>query len=237
MQYMGGKARVAKQISAVMLARTKHRKSYLEPFVGGGWVAAQMAPHFASARAGDIMPDVVLMWQAVQEGWRPPLHVSRGMWDALRYQQPSPDRAFAGFACSFGGKFFRGWVDDSREITSGSAAAGSRAIDKKRAAFADITLRNVDYAAWSVSSETLVYCDPPYVGTEPFPGVPAWDDERFWLTALKWVTDGADVYVSGYVAPDGWVPIWHKYTQSSMNRDNNSTKVVERLFVHESQAQ
>ena len=39
MRYVGGKSKIARKISAVMLEKSKERDLYIEPFVGGGSVA------------------------------------------------------------------------------------------------------------------------------------------------------------------------------------------------------
>jgi DNA adenine methylase len=234
-QYMGGKATIAKELAAAMLSITPNRERYLEPFVGGAWVLAQMAPQFGESSAGDLMPDVVMLWQAVQSGWTPPSVMTRAEWDQLRFESPSALRAFAGFGCSFGGRFFRGYArHDPRPGRSPAATASANEIERKREPLANTTFRTVDYASWDVVPGTVVYCDPPYPSTEPYAQMPVWDAARFWGTAGSWADSGATVFVSSYLAPSAaWQCVWHKEKRVTLNRHANGSHAIERLFMRD----
>lgn len=50
----------------------------------------------------DLNLDLILMWQALQNGWKPPTELSEEEYKALRDAPPSPLRGFAQTQCTFG---------------------------------------------------------------------------------------------------------------------------------------
>lgn len=229
MQYMGGKARIAKRLTEVMLSMTTERQTYLEPFMGGAWVLAQMAPHFAAPAAGDAMPDLAMMWQAVQRGWVPPTEMSRQRWEQLRYESSSPERAFAGFGCSFGGKWFGGYAPrPERQYADAAHKNVMRHGDLIRGVFVE----HADYRQWQPGKGTVVYCDPPYEGTTAYGGVSEFSSGEFWDTMRWWNYWGATVFVSEYSAPSDWRCVWSVDSYSTLDRAATSgAPVTEKLFT------
>lgn len=65
MRYMGGKSRIAKRIAPFLIADGARCHTYLEPFIGGGSVFAEVAPHFEKAIGADVVPDLVMLWSKV----------------------------------------------------------------------------------------------------------------------------------------------------------------------------
>ena len=226
--YLGGKGRIANAVSAAMLAHTPDRTAYLEPFVGGGWIFEKMAPHFTFTAASDVMPDLIKLWKATQSGWRPPTSLSREEYAELRNAEPSALRAFAGFGCSFGGKWFAGYASNRRGDDFAGAAA--RGIIRKAATMQSTRFRCCSYDSWIARPGWVIYCDPPYADTTPYRGAPTWDANAFWRKANEWVASGATVFVSEYRAPAGWAPIWEQTVKVSL-ADTNTATAVERLFV------
>jgi len=232
MQYMGGKARIAKKLTEVMLSMTTERTFYLEPFMGGAWVLAQMAPHFSAPAAGDAMPDVALMWQAVQQGWVPPTEMSRERWYQLKDGPPCPEKTFAGFGCSFGGKWFGGYAADNHKKHIWQAGKTGRSIGVMRPSIVKTFISQGDYRRWIPGPGTVVYCDPPYDGTTSYAGaIGAFDSAQFWVTMEKWFADGATVFVSEYVAPSNWRCVWSQPVRAQLAADANAEYVTEKLFT------
>jgi|SRR6186997_1936676 len=223
---MGGKARIAKRLAEVMLSTTTDRVGYLEPFVGGAWVLEQMAPHFSAPAAGDVMLDVALLWQAVQQGWVPPTEISRERYDELRNAEPSAERAFAGFGCSFGGKWFGGYAKNDPSHAADYAGAAHRSIIKKTPVAQRSFITHADYRSWAPGPGVVVYCDPPYSGA------PAWDADQFWATARQWTADGATVFISEYSAPADARVVWSADVLQALNGARSGTQgtVAEKLF-------
>lgn len=109
---MGGKARLARRITETILQATNNRSLLIEPFIGGGWVTAQLASHFDAVKAYDVHEDLVQLWQqGIDRSFEPPEHVSRELYHELKAQtMPSALRGLVGFGMSFGGKWFGGYT-------------------------------------------------------------------------------------------------------------------------------
>jgi DNA adenine methylase len=202
---MGGKQRIAGKLSSAMLIACAERGSYCEPFIGGGSVFARMVPYFKQAVGSDIHPDLMLLWEALYGGWQPPDTLSESKWRELRDAPPSPLRAFAGFGCSFGGRFFEGYARSGYN----DAAAARRGLLAKLAGIA--SCENVSFTCQSYLSVSplpgaVIYCDPPYrqANVKMYRGrhTPAkFDHDEFWTRCLGWSADGCHVFVSEYECP------------------------------------
>lgn len=232
MRYMGGKTRIAAQIGAIMRAGRNGRNTYIEPFIGGGSVAAEMAPEFSTAHLSDANEDLMLLWKAVQDGWIPPTDLPYEEWLALKHAtEPSALRAFAGFGVSFGGRWFTSYARNNKG--NYYAGASSRTLRRYAPKIAHASLYHRDYAAAGeqVGPDCVVYCDPPYAGTTGYRNTSGFNSAQFWDTAREWSGTGAQVYVSEYAAPRDFVPVWKLRTPVSINRDE-AKEQIEQLFIY-----
>lgn len=241
MRYVGGKQRQAKDIARVLLALGSECHTYLEPFVGGASVLAEVSPFMGHSIAADISLDLVLFWCAVQDGWRPPASLTKDEYDALREGPPSPMRAWAGYAASYNGRWWGGYgpMAPGRDYLAESL----RAVDRKASGFHNVSWRACDYEEHAtVRDGWLVYCDPPYINTGGHRGLSNpgavgytdldFDHDRFWQVMNEWVAMGAQVVVSEYEAPPGWTASERIDRTETMNhRDQSSGKRDEVLWV------
>ncbi|MGQ3385280.1 DNA adenine methylase [Glutamicibacter sp. TV12E] len=233
MQYSGGKSRISKELSEVMLTLTDQREHYYEPFAGGGAVAEKMGNHFKEAHYSDLHQDLIIMWDAVvNQGWEPPKQVSEEEYYQLKDSAPSPARTFASFACSFGGKEWGGYA---RSKKTDYAATGRRSVLRGRAMAGAVstTYTHASYEDLSPMPGDVIYCDPPYRDTTGYK-TGAFDSPRFWAIAQAWAEAGASVYVSEYDAPEGWIAIWEKPVTISLvgGTKQGDKKNVEKLFIY-----
>lgn len=209
MQYVGGKFRQRRDFVPAILAHTPNRDRYLEPFVGGGSMLEKMAPHFEEVRASDTHEDLILMWQALLQGWTPPSSITEEEWRALKGAKPSPERGFVGFACSFGAKWFGGYAREKGFTPETFPGRGARSVKALVAGLpTDTQFLLRDYRWWEPQPGTVVYCDPPYAarGVE-YSTSGGFDHDSFWSVMDAWSEGGAHVYVSEFHAPTHWVPI------------------------------
>lgn len=236
MQYMGGKAKIARRIVAAILADTDHRERWFEPFVGGGNVIEHAAPHFGRCVGMDAHPDLIMMWQAVADGWEPP-DLTRERYAQLRKAEPSAERGYAGFGVSFGGKWFGGWSGDAvRRFPNGNEYRqidiSRRALTKQGLIFRkyDVRFRHALFGDHTPPAGTVVYCDPPYAGTTGY-STGGFDHDAFYKTLIEW-SELRPVYVSEYSVP-GWVPaqiIWEREKRNVLEASENQRVTVERLY-------
>lgn len=242
MRYMGGKGRISKKLSEVILANTPNRSgTYWEPFVGGGAMASRMGANFEVANYSDIHPDLILMWQELNAGWEPPSEVSYDRYQELRYStEPSALRGFVGFGGSFGGRWFEGYARGGRN-SDGSPrnhqGESARAVVRDiRGMRAKTSTRFDQRDALSISPQPgdVVYCDPPYAGTKNYSKVGQLDHEAFWVVAEQWARNGVHVFVSEYSAPHGWECIWEQPLRSSVRVGSEERHIAtERLFTYQ----
>lgn len=233
--YQGGKTRIAKPIAEILFSDAAECSTYVEPFIGSAAVFSRMAPHFEHAIGADLMPDLIMMWQALTlVGWGPPEHLSEAEYRALRRAAPSPLRAFAGFPCSFGGKWFGGYANDPLSDRN-YASTARRSVLRRAAEMEGADLRRCDYRDLSdeMGPGTLVYCDPPYANTLGYAGPGSFDSKAFWSVMEAWAESGARVYVSEYTAPPGWVEVWSVERHTSTALDNSGARAVDRLFTYD----
>lgn len=232
MMYQGGKTRLAKEISRHILELAEGRTRYMEPFLGSAAVMTQVAPHFEKTLGNDIQPDIIMMWQAASVGWTPPVNLSEEEYRNLKIAEPSALRGFAGFPCSFAGKWFGGFARDPKNGHN-YAKAGSKSVVNRALVMKNTKFTNLDYVQLtaSVTADTVVYADPPYASTLTYKGTPDFDHIRFWNTMDFWVSKGARVIVSEYTAPEHWTCIWEKVRHTSTALDNTGATAIDRLYT------
>lgn len=230
MQYMGGKGKIARRVVDAILADTSERAVWFEPFVGGGNVLEKAAPHFSKSVAMDAHPDLIMMWQAVAEGFDPPEFVSRETYNSLRRAEPSAKRGFVGFGASFGGKWFGGYGVSPRdgEVCRQSYRTVVRQARVIRAN--DVRFVHATFGAYEPPPGTVVYCDPPYAGTTKY-SVSDFDYEYFYATLGRWALT-CPVYVSEYSIPEyvGADVIWSREKRNILEKADNARVVTEHLF-------
>ena len=227
MRYLGGKSKIAKRVAEAILASTEKRGRLIEPFVGGGAITAVLAPSFERVDAFDINNDLILMWQALKTGWKPPSEISEDQYKELKIAEPSALRAFAGFGgASWGGKWFGGYArGDGRNYADESARSLLRDIRQMQ----NCTFECLDYLKIKPVAGDVVYADPPYAGTTEYRDT--FNSTQFWETMGGWAADGVDVFVSEYAAPQGWKTIWEiTRTRDMKSKLTNAEKVTEKLF-------
>lgn len=230
MQYMGGKYRLKRQISDI-LKSNRFDRTYLEPFVGGAWILNQMD---GKKIACDINPYLITMYQAIQNGWIPPEHITKEMHNDYKRNKPIDDplTGFIGFCSSYRGVFFSGYNGNS--INNRNYLKELRTSLLKYAPM----IQNVDFRCCSYSElepkNNLIYCDPPYAGTEKY-NKSDFDSNKFWQTMRLW-RENNTVIISEYNAPNDFECIaeFPKIVSLGVgaSKTNKNNKLsIEKLFI------
>jgi DNA adenine methylase len=214
MNYLGGKSRIAKRLAAAITARNSG--PFWDPFCGGLAMSAGLP---SVALASDVHPALIAMYQAIAEGWRPPEHVTAAEYAAARALPDSdPFKAFAGFACSFGGKYFAGYSSarEPHTIRSGPkqgqivhptnrAAVASRTLIQQVTAFTAQggQFQCVDWLAEEPRPYNgALYLDPPYRAARTHYSQGAFNFGLFDHRCIAW-SAYCDVFISEYTLPYG----------------------------------
>ena len=234
MRYAGGKNKFATKLANIIGSGDV----LIEPFIGGGAMTAALAPSFRQVYSYDAQIDLVLMWQALLEGWIPPESVSKEEYYSLKNKNNSALRGFAGFACSFGGTWFGSYSVDP---TPGSkqqnyAREARRLLLTKVQRMKNVVVDLEYYQNLVVWPGVTVYADPPYANAvtyrNPMEHNLDFNTREFWEIADKWVDAGAIVFVSEFDAPGDWPIVWEEERVRSMSnaKSYRNKTMVERLY-------
>lgn len=226
MQYMGSKAKIAKHILPLMLKERKAGQCWVEPFVGG----ANIIDKVDGYRLGnDSHKYLIALLKATQEGWVPPVEVSKEMYYRIKKE---PDKysdflvGFVGFLCSFGGKWFSCYAANSKGYNY--AEAGSRIITQQAKKFSGINFTCSDYTKMYIPSKSLIYCDPPYANTTKY-STSHFDHDIFWEWCREREKEGHTVFISEYTSPEDFECIKKIEHKTILNKNKQDPR-VEKLF-------
>lgn len=231
MKYMGGKVRISKWLAGHINEHTSRGLPYWEPFVGG----AAVVPRVQACRriASDASKPLITTYKNLQNGWTPPTILTEERYAELKAKQDpdDPETAFAGFFCSFSGKWFAGYAR-SRGGERDFCGEAHRGLLKLKPLIEDVEFYHCSYVSNSPSGFVL-YCDPPYVNTTGYGCVGGFDHSEFWTWTRRMAAADNVVLVSEYEAPDFAVPVGEVQRNLEMRRSKTgpSEKRTERLFL------
>lgn len=235
MQYHGGKATIAKDISQILNDEIKNTNAthYLEPFIGGGNVAP-LITNEVKRIISDVDEDIIILWKAMLNGWVPPEIITEEEYKRLKsLTGKTPLKSFAAYGCSFMGKKWGGYARNKKQHNYAKAAKNG--LLKKVKGLHGVTVNNLSYDSYTPGVGWVVYCDPPYENTTGYKGTAKFNHELFWKTVQQWADNGAIVYVSEYTAPKNILEVWSKEKQASASLKDKTGKVTEKLFKLESE--
>lgn len=229
MKYMGSKSRHAKEILKIILADRKPGQWFIETMVGGGNVIENVDGNRLGA---DIQPYVIATLKAASQGWLPPSTMTEEEYYDLRdYKDFYPEElvGYAGFALSYGGKWFGGWCRDKDRVRNYADESYRNALKQfpklKGATFVCSSYDELELPP----GKHIIYCDPPYKGTTCYTGASWFKHDKFWQWVRDKTKEGHRVFVSEYVAPDDFTCIWAKDVRNDLTNKGNS-RAVEKLF-------
>ena len=189
MKYMGSKNRIAKYILPIMIkeARRKGIVTWIEPFVGGANMIDKVPSEFK--RIGiDNNEYLIDFLKSIQSGWTPPVHISSDEYFEIK-QNKDKDKTmtlWAGICCSYGGKWFGGYINDykeNRRLKNGRLP--NHQIESRNGVLKQANLINGvvflhdSYERCTKAQNCVIYCDPPYQGTTSYK-TGTFDHNKFW---------------------------------------------------------
>ena len=228
MHYMGGKSRIAAEISEIIRGGKNNGKNFVSLFCGSCAIESKIG--FDRIICNDNNKYLIAMWNAIKHGYELPETVSE---DEYRYIRMHKDNdpaltGFVGFACSFGGKFFGGYVRDKQHTNFAARAKRSLINDiqsLQRAEFICGDYRDVEIPAGSV-----VYADPPYQRTTSYT-TGRFNSDEFWQY-MRELSKNHKVFISEQNAPSDFICIWEKPLRRTIDvNKSNNFYATEKLFT------
>lgn len=233
MKYVGSKRRLAKHILPIILKGRKPGQWYVEPFCGGCNTLSLVEGNRIGADAHYYL---IALWQAVSEGWGPPVEMdefTESMYQEMKRhknQFPAYLVGYVGFAYSFAAKFFGGWrrnkQGDHKEVLG-----GNRSARKQFPKLHHVKFFHCSYEELPLPDQSLIYCDPPYAGTQGYQGTGKLDYEKFWQWCRDKKEEGHTIFVSEYEAPKDFTVVFEKELYNTLDKDTGAKRGIERLFT------
>ena len=227
MQYLGGKTRIAKALAAEINKVRRPGQLVWDAFCGGLSMSCALSVA-GPVLSTDACAPLIALYQAVQAGWEPPTVLSREEYHVARSLPDSdPLKAFAGFGCSFGGKWFGGYASGfNGPLTYVQLAARN----VKRSVTAGCKLARISFLDVEPGPcDAVLYLDPPYRGTTGYAGVPPFDYDAFGQAVVDW-SEFADVFVSEYAFPIGAV-VWERASRGTLGLTHGVAHVEHLYYI------
>lgn len=231
MRYFGGKSRIGKQIANIVNSYLTNKTTYIEPFVGGAWVAQHIWTGCKGKICYDINPYLIDFWNSILEGKFPPKNITKEEYEYIKRNKEynTALTGFVGFGCSFAGKWFGGYAWGKNRNYCLNAY---NSVMKKKKGLKNIYFICSNYLDLK-PIDSVIYCDPPYVNKTQYDYCPNFNTQMFWDTMRKWSLDNI-VIISEYKAPDDFKCIAEFNTKTDIrNKANKKEKRIERLFMVE----
>jgi DNA adenine methylase len=225
-RYLGGKTRIAKQLAELIDSVREPGQWVWDPFCGGLSMSVALSKK-GPVWSTDINPALIALYKAVQSGWQPPSEVNEETWRAAKALPDSnPLKAFCGFGCSFGGRYFEGYARSSDRANY--AATSKRVVERDCAealVFACLNFCTVE----PQPIEAVLYLDPPYAKTKGYSRTIAFDSALFFAQAMRWAAF-THVFISEYACPVG-VCVFETEKRKTIAGGQGGGRVgLERLF-------
>ena len=228
MQYLGGKSRIAKQISKIL--NENKRETFVSLFCGA--CSIESLVEIENKILNDQHSYLIAMLQDLQNGRLFPEEITEDQYRQIKdkLDEDKGLSGFVGFGCSFGGKWWGGYARQKKGLNY--ALTAKRSLSKKLDGIKSAKIYNRDYRSVEVPDNSLVYCDPPYKGTTAYSNSKEFDHEEFWNYCRE-LSKNNLVFISEISAPEDFIAVWSKDFTRNLDASVVFTS-VEKLFVHES---
>lgn len=230
LRYQGGKSAIAKSISNEILLRAGGADTLISLFCGACSVEVKLAPHFENVICNDNHKYLIALLKGVQEGYELPDYITEEQYKYVREHQDEDEvlTGFVGFGSSFGGKWFGGY---GRSKHRSHAKESKSALLRDNKYLQKVKFLCMDYRDVYIPDGCVIYADPPYDNTTQYGNV-RFNSNDFWEYARE-VSKTHLMFISELSAPDDFISIWQKPITRTLDRNkSNQFKATENLYVH-----
>lgn len=239
MRYQGGKSILGKYLAPIVAQDiTLDTTAYVEPFMGGlGFTEniAKYIPENVPIILSDVNPALATLYRAWRSGWRPPAEpIGKAEWLRLKAAALSynPMTAFAACGLSFGGVWFASFAKNTPKTDYYNQAVNSLNRKFNTVEKHSVEFLGLPYDQLVIPDGSVVYCDPPYVGTDGYRDDRSrvFDHAKFW-DWVRVMSERCVVYVSEYTVPEDAVVVCRKERGTTMNPKAQKAKKEAEYLV------
>ena len=196
MKYMGSKNRIAKYILPIMLKEMSDRgyTTWVEPFVGGGNMIDKV-PSIYRRIGCDLNEHTIAAMLGIRDFVEElPSKVSKEEYNTVKGTDPHPVKSWIRWECSFGSKLDNGYASNSQGRNY--AEKGKNLAIKQSPKIQNVEFICCSYLDLTESTtNSLIYCDPPYQGTTGYK-TGQFNHKEFFEWCRKMKVKGNSVFVS-----------------------------------------
>ena len=231
MQYFGGKAKIAKELSEFLNNELKQGQTFVDLFCGSCNVVSKIKA--GKRLANDLHTELIVLHRSIQQGQELPSSISEELYKEVKDNKEAYPLwlvAFVGFGCSYSGKYFGGYARNSRGDDYCGNAKNS--LLKKHQSLKDVEFSTGDYSKLHIPTGSLVYCDIPYKNTTKY-STGSFNHEDFYKYAKIKAREGCVVLVSEYEhnVPEGWTVVWRQESKKDIrNKEGIQESTIEVLM-------
>ena len=235
MKYMGSKRRIWKYIAPIILKNREEKQYYVEPFCGGYNSICQVD---GLKIAADINPYLIAMWKDLLHGEKYPETISKEDYEKAKTAYKTNDSTtysmgelgWTGFMASYNGIFYHSYsgvsASDGKDYVQASIANIYKQIDSRKGC----ELICCSYENLEIPDNSIIYCDPPYRGTEGY-GL-AFDYPKFYEWCFLKKSEGHRIFISEYSMPSDFTCIWAMEVANSLDRYSEKRgRRMEKLYT------
>lgn len=236
---MGSKRRIADEILPIML--DKEHDTFVDAFCGGCSVITRVPPSYRRI-ANDKNEYLIAMWRALQDGVRFPDRIPRQAYEAARDCLQGKNNVYTaaevgwiGFMASRNGGFFNGYTGHDVVGKDGKhrdyIAEYIANVKKDAPLLEGIEFVCHGYDELPIPPKSILYLDPPYLGTRQYGGCRNFNHDDFYIWCMEMATRGHKVFISEYEMPSPFRCVWEKETVNAICPTKKATRPIERLFT------
>lgn len=226
---MGSKNRIAKEIIPIMLKDYEDGMIFIDACCGGCNLIDKI-PNHIPRYANDINEYLIEMFIKASKGWIPPKYFTEDEYKNVRDNKDN-DKAltgYAGFALSYGGKWFGGWCRDGKGIRNYVEESYKNSL-KQFPLLKNVIFSNKSVFDINPIKKSIIYFDIPYKGTTKYKN--DFDHYEFYRKCRKLKKQGHIIFISEYNMPNDFTCVWEKEVNSSLTKNTGSKKATEKLFT------